>query len=317
MKIVTRLLALTALITSGAALAALPSADAARGDKINAVVASFDAHAAGPQRFIVGLVANDNRTLAYGTVKFRFGYAGTADNPERKVTTGSPYTAQYLAIPGGTEPARSETARLVAPSVSRGVYAAEDATFDRPGLWVVLVIGTDRGRRFTTNAAFEVPEHPQVAAIGDPAPRSQNPLPGTAGIDPKAIDSRATKTVVPDPELHTITVADAVVSAKPTMIVVSTPVYCVSQFCGPITDRIQALARQHGAQMNFVHLEVWADFQNKKLNDAASQWIVRRDNGDANEPWVFVIDRNGTIVERFDNVASDQELQDAVNQQLQ
>jgi hypothetical protein len=164
---------------------------------------------------------------------------------------------------------------------------------------------------------FYVAAEPQVPAPGEPAPRTVNPLPGSSDVPLRAIDSRATADSVPDTDLHSITVADAIASGKPLMVVVSTPVYCVSRFCGPITDAIEQLARQYGAQMNFVHLEVWNNFEKKQVNDAAAQWVYRRDKSDANEPWVFVVDRNGFIASRFDNVATEQELQQAITTQLQ
>jgi hypothetical protein len=34
-------------------------------------------------------------------------------------------------------------------------------------------------------------------------------------------------------------VADAIAAGRPVMVVGSTPVFCVSRFCGPITDAVQ------------------------------------------------------------------------------
>ena len=93
---------------------------------------------------------------------------------------------------------------------------------------------------------------------------------------------------------------------------VSTPVYCVSRFCGPITDEIDELAREYGDRVAFVHLEVWQDFEEQVVNPAAQEWIFPRDGSDAREPWVFVIGADGVVQARFDNVATDAELRAAV-----
>src|SRR3546814_4517134 len=77
----------------------------------------------------------------------------------------------------------------------------------------------------------------------------------------------------PDPELHQLTVADAVATGRLTMVVVSTPVFCVSRFCGPITDSVQELAAPYGDRANFVHIEVWRDFERNKLNRGAAERI--------------------------------------------
>jgi peroxiredoxin len=63
-------------------------------------------------------------------------------------------------------------------------------------------------------------------------------------------------------------------------------------------------------------LEVWQDYAANKVNPAAAEWIAPTPETDGREPWVFVIDHNGIIVQRFDNVASDAELEEAVENVL-
>lgn len=132
----------------------------------------------------------------------------------------------------------------------------------------------------------------------------------------KGIDSRADATgVIPDPELHRISVADAIAAGRPVMLVVSTRTCCISRFCGPITDTVSQLAKRYGDQMSFIHAEVWNDFEQRALNREAADWIYP-EGADPKEPWVFVIDRSGTVVQRFDNVAGDAELQTAAESAL-
>ncbi len=100
------------------------------------------------------------------------------------------------------------------------------------------------------------------------------------------------------------------------MVVISTPVYCQSRFCGPITDTVLRLARQYGDRMNFVHLEVWRDFNKREINRAAADWVFLDRKSDINEPWVYVLAGNGKVSQRFDNVASDDELDRAAQQVL-
>ncbi|MGH8986415.1 MAG: hypothetical protein ACRDY6_21450, partial [Acidimicrobiia bacterium] len=130
------------------------------------------------------------------------------------------------------------------------------------------------------------------------------------------LDSRARDDgFVPDPELHATTVADALAAGRPVMVVVSTPVYCVSRFCGPITDAVQQLAIEYGDRIAFVHLEVSSNFENQVVNDAAAEWITPRGGNDRDlrEPWVFVVGADGIVRQRFDNVASDRELRAAAD----
>jgi len=161
--------------------------------------------------------------------------------------------------------------------------------------------------------AFKVLEESHVPVPGDPAPRTQNLLPGDPDAPPDAVDSRAEDDgTVPDPDLHEETVAAAIDAGRPIMVVISTPVYCVSRFCGPITDTVQELAQEHGARMDFVHLEVFRDFEANTLNKAAVEWIWPDRLGEPAKPWVVLVDAGGTVIERWDNVASERSLTEAV-----
>ena len=152
---------------------------------------------------------------------------------------------------------------------------------------------------------FPVAAEHAVPAAGDPAPRVDNPTLDTADVDPAVLDSRAQGgEEVPDPVLHDTSVAALLDAGRPFVVVVSTPVYCVSQFCGPVTDRVAELAEQYGDRAGFVHLEVWKDFDSNELNEAAKAWIFDPDTG-GNEPWVFLVDADGTVQARWDNVLDD------------
>lgn len=188
---------------------------------------------------------------------------------------------------------------------------------ERAGFWQVTVTAALDGRRVDADAAFEVTERPELPAGGDPAPVVENPVAGAAGMAPASIDSRAlADEPIPDPELHTLSVAEALAARRPLMVVVSTPTYCTSRFCGPITDSVSALAGRYGDRMAFVHLEVWENFDYKKLNPTAAACINPPGADDAREPAVFTVDSTGRIVDRFDNVATDRELQVAVDRLL-
>ena len=79
---------------------------------------------------------------------------------------------------------------------------------------------------------------------------------------PQAIDSRARGgEPIPDPELHTTSIADAIAAGHPALVVFSTPVYCVSRFCGPVTDLVAELAAEYGDRADFIHVEIYRDFE--------------------------------------------------------
>lgn len=273
-----------------------------------AQVASYDLAAEGPQRFLVGLIGTDGGTLVGGEVALDFTYFG-ADASKTGSAAADPaikdVVAAFVPVAGGLAPPVGEGPRLRAGDEGVGVFEATGVRFDDPGFWGVTVHATVDGVDAELEAAFEVqPEH-QIVNAGDPAPRTVNLLPGTTEAPPKAVDSRAEDDgTVPDPDLHRLTVADATATGKPTLVVVSTPVFCVSRFCGPITDSVQALAVEFGDRANFVHIEVWKDFEGNVLNRGAAEWIYPDESVDPFEPWVFLIDGTGTVVQRWDNVAN-------------
>jgi len=43
--------------------------------------------------------------------------------------------------------------------------------------------------------------------------------------------------------------------------VFATPVYCVSQFCGPVTDMVQDLSHRYDDRAVFIHVEIWEDYE--------------------------------------------------------
>lgn len=290
-----------------------PSTTSASAQGITAQVAGYDFAASGPQRVIVGLIGREGRLVSFGTARFSFAFLG-----EEKATgapqPGPTVEATWIPIPGQQIQAGPSAPREVEPSEGAGVYEARDVTFDRPGLWQVTVTVDVGGKSERATAAFPVAAEHRIVNAGDDAPRSENHRPGAPGVPPGAVDSRADSATVPDPELHAMTVAEALATGRPTTVVVSTPVYCVSRFCGPITDAVGELAKRYGDRMGFVHLEVWRDFEKRQVNKAAAEWIYPDNKGGANEPWVFLVGTDGKVIRRWDNVADTASLERAIQE---
>lgn len=272
-------------------------------------VASYDLSTEGPQRFLVGLLGADNALIVGGEVSLDFRFYGEAASETERLEDGevraTDVTARFTPVADGAAPRDGEGPRVREGDEGVGVYEATGVEFDDAGFWSVTVTGEVDGQPIDSSAAFEVGEAHQVAAAGDAAPRTENLLPGDPDAPVKAVDSRAEDDgTVPDPELHEITVADAIATGKPTVVVISTPVFCISRFCGPITDSIQTLVPEFRDRANLIHIEVWRDFEENVLNRAAAEWIYPDESVDAREPWVFLVDGDGTVIQRWDNVAN-------------
>lgn len=285
--------------------------------QLAAEVASYELLAGTTNRFLVGLFENNGETVSYGTVKMEFSYLGTESkpiSPEPKSTE----TGSFILVPNDDSrqpPATDEALHAAAslppaltqPDQVRGVYQVPEVKFDETGFWQVDVTARLDGIDRTVSANFEVVDTPSYPAIGQAAPSVDNYLYKQKGAKPSWVDSRATDgwASVADANLHAMTVADALESGRPTVVVVSTPLYCVSRFCGPVTDEIAMLQARFTDESssptaNFIHIEIWKDYQNKVINKAAARWVYS--DGDVTEPWVFLITPTGKIVDRWQNV---------------
>lgn len=294
----TRVLLAVVLVVAGCASESKPSVG---GGTLAAQVASFDL-ATGPEtRLLVGLSTQDGKFISGGRVRFAY---SQLDAPVVATTE-----AVFLPVQGTAPSETSLTGSRV-----RGVYAGR-ARFSRPGMWEVSVTAQVGSAKMSGKAAFNVLDKHQVPAPGDPAIQVDNLTVDSKDVPAAAIDSRAKSTdAVPDAQLHQTTVRAALAAKRPILLVISTPVYCQSRFCGPVTDRVAQLAASYGDKAAFVHIEVWRDRQNNVINKAAAEWVYR--NGDLNEPWIFLIGRDGRIAARWDNVATLPEMDAALKQVL-
>ena len=163
-------------------------------------------------------------------------------------------------------------------------------------------------------ATFAVGEEPALPAPGDPALETENLTLDSEGVPEAAIDSRAvTGGEIPDPELHRWTITRAVQEGRPAVVVFGTPVYCVSQFCGPVTDMVQDLSHRYDDRAVFIHIEIWDDYETQQVNQAALDWL-QLPSGDLTEPWLYLIGSDGTIADRWSSLWSEDEVASELEQ---
>jgi hypothetical protein len=299
-----------AVILAASILVTAPCGSQPRDERGRLLVfpASFDLAAGRPTRFLAGVGTERNLFVSGGTVRMRFFFLGE-ERAEGHPELREEAAASFLPIPGEEEEPVSSTPEALPGDSARGVYRVEEMTFDRPGLWEVEVDATLGGDgRASGRGAFQVLPEPLIPVPGQPALRTENLTVDSTGVPEPAIDSRAaTEGRIPDPELHTTTIADAIRAGRPVLAVFATPVYCVSRFCGPVTDMVADLAKEYSDRADFVHVEIWKDFQGQVVNRGAADWLLRE--GELQEPWVFLIGSDGRIVARWDNVATRQEIE--------
>lgn len=310
-------LVLSACATDGASDGAPADGPAAAGSPETSLAvasASFDLAVGQDRRLLLAVFTDQRERVAGGTVTVRLAHLG--DEPGGQAALGEPLTATFLPIPGLDIPAPERGPAVVGTDVLTGVYRA-DVDLDAPGFWGVSVtadlvdVGPVEGR-----TVFRVLETNEVVDVGDPAPPTANLVREDveAGLaPPSALDSRLRTLDDPDRAevLHRTRVDESIAAGRPVVIAIATPVYCVSLVCGPLTEHLLDVASRFDDRADFVHIEVWEDFEAQRLNPAAAAWIQTETGG--NEPWVFLVDATGTIVARWDNVVDPVELEAALS----
>ncbi len=185
-----------------------------------------------------------------------------------------------------------------------GVYTA-NVTFERAGIFgVVLEVEIESPKASATlQTRFSVLEAGVTPPIGSLAPLTRN-LTVDDVDDLAIIDSSAE----PSSDMHTTTIADAIASEKPTLVLFAAPGYCVSQLCGPEFEIMRKLFLEYGDQAEFIHVEFFKDpgTPERAPVDAVSEWNLQ------SEPWFFLIDSEGVIVAKFEGPTSLQELKEVL-----
>jgi hypothetical protein len=283
-----------ALLAGAIALTACSSGgttSATTGGNYSAEVGSTDLYAKAPQRFQIGVFRSSDQgvqLLTSGTIDIQITpFQGGPGTPLQG-------KARYVGAPGTG--ADTGTPELTDPSTARGVYEF-DGAFDTAGVWQANVGFDLEGAHQSLSTEFTVAAKPTLPAPGERALPSKN-LTMHSHVDPVAIDSRAQGGApVPDPELHRNTIAGAIAAHRAALVLFATPVYCQSQFCGPSTDALEQIAKTGPKDADYIHVEIYANYDKHQINRAAAQWLLR--NGDLTEPWLYLIAPNGTIADRW------------------
>ena len=144
------------------------------------------------------------------------------------------------------------------------------------------------------------------AALGEPAPAA----PTATAADVESL-TWLTTDPLPDPRLYDTTPADALAAGQPFVFVVDSYRFKVTQQCGQaMVMAKQLLDRWTGVP--FIHHEplrysvvttepvLEGTLENPRLTDVAAAWGVD-DGGDDRKsmPWIFVVDRHGTVRAKY------------------
>ena len=256
------------------------------GEELSAEVISSDL-SIGPNRLVFFLLDRDSEIVRTETVDV---------------------SIVYLEDPSEVEPMAVPRARFRRwPLGGLGVYTTP-VSFDRSGAWGLRV--AERGPDGSTRSGggeFVVEEESTTPAIGSPAPRSEN----KTSRDVAALEELTTARP-PDPELYTMTIAEAVASGRPFVVVFATPAFCTTATCGPQVEVVGGLKDRYADRVNFIHVEVFDNPHEIQGDNEPRTAPAVEEWGLPSEPWTFVVDRGGRIAAKFEGFTTEEEIEEAL-----
>ena len=260
-----------------------------------------------PPEYLTAVLSQD---ISVGSQRIAFIVLGPEVDGERQQiqVPDAKVTAYFLGEDRESVGAQRETVTAVFrpwPLGDTGLYSAR-MTFADAGLYRAEVAITPSGESpRAVDGFFRVSVRSFTPAIGSDAPAS-----GTKTVGDVVSLEEITSSPVPDPALYQLSVADAVASGKPTLIAFSTPAFCSTATCGPQLQVVRGLQAAYSEDANFIHVEIYdnpheiqGDLRNAKRANAVTEW------GLPNEPWTFIVDRNGKVADKFEAFTGREELE--------
>ena len=257
----------------------------------------------GENRFPFGLLTVDGRPIEDAQVHVRF-YLLRDDGQDELRQEAD---ALYRRVTGVT-PHTHADGEVHEHEEARSLYVVGRVRFDEVGVWQARLelSSPDASIPQTASLAFQVQDRSATIAVGKRVPASSNPT----ARDVTDL-SEITTHHPPVPGLYQLTVAEALQQGKPLLVVFSTPAFCTSRMCGPVTDAVAQLYEGYSDRVSFIHIEPW-DLDTARnegrlvLTDIALDW------GLPTEPWVFVADQTGIVTARFEGLVGNVELSAAL-----
>ena len=267
---------------------------------------------------IEGLPSDDGIQIILGTPDVAVGTHRMAFvlQSEQNLIRAPHATVVSWHLPEGDAAGRKgETAEAVFrpwPYEIRGSYTTQ-LTFDEAGRWQIDVTVMDEsGHSRSAQLSFQVDEVTKAPDVGVEAVPSEN----KTLADVEEIGELTTGSLR-DRDLYRTTIADAIGSGMPTVIVMASPAFCINAVCGPQVEVLQQLKDKYEGRANFIHVdlydnpdEIQGDLSRARISPTVLEWRL------PSAEWSFVIDRDRKIAARFESFATFDELDQALGRVL-
>jgi hypothetical protein len=210
-----------------------------------------------------------------------------------------PFPASIETI--GTKPAFRAQTTTADPDAATVVYVTELPLMS-DGEWrIAALIREDDQMTATLLPSAVVGEFARIPQPGEKAPLIHTPTADDAGGDLSEITTR-----VPPDTQNQVDFADAL-GEEPVVLLFATPQFCQSRVCGPVVDVAEQVKEEHGEEAEFIHMEIFKDNDpSKGVRPQVRAYHL------PSEPWLFVIDRDGTIRTAIEGAFGVERLTEAV-----
>jgi hypothetical protein len=212
-----------------------------------------------------------------------------------------PFPAAVESI--GTDPAFRAQTTANDPDAPAVVYVTT-LDFPNDGEWRIAALVKEGDE--TTGTLLPsaiVGEFTRIPRVGGRAPLIHTPTVEDAGGDLSEVTTR-----IPPDTQNQVDFAD-VLGKQPVVLLFATPQFCQSRVCGPVVDVAEQVKETGGDGAAFIHMEIFNDNDpNKGVRPQVRAY------GLPSEPWLFVIDRNGTIRTALEGAFGPERLTEAVKE---
>jgi hypothetical protein len=243
-------------------------------------------------------VQPQNSTLVVGVNRISIALLDGRSNP----VAAADVTVQ-IRDPGGRQIAARPLENISSVYGGIPIYVGT-AQFPGAGQYDFVVHG------YTTAAHAAVDGHAFVTvaaagpelAVGARVPALHQAVLTDPGVTISMVDSG-----VPPDTWHDVTVAQALAAHRPMVLFFGQPGYCPSKTCGPTVAILKQLCTQYCDRFSFQHIET--DFPASAAqvfnNPAFAAFGLQTD------PWVYFVNSDGVIADRFEGPITLDELQGA------
>jgi hypothetical protein len=222
--------------------------------------------------------------------------------------TGTPVTGAQVSMEvqgiGGVDEHRP--LRNIGPEYGGIPVYTGTATFPQVGVYKLLVTATlSGGRRGVGTISVRVSDKSPGLTIGAHAPAVRQPILGDPGVTIAQIDSGN-----PPDAWHNATVADGLAQHRPMVLYFGEPGFCKSRTCGPTVQILQKFAQTYGDRLLIEHIE---DHFPAGPDEGAKDDPGFTAFGLATDPWIYFVNAQGVIADRFEGPVTVSDLASAAD----